>query len=230
MIKIGSTIHMEMTDKKDIRRFRSKILDMESGDIFIDFPVDGQNRKPGFFIEGTQFKIWFIGGDQAIYLFESEVKGIADRQIPMLVLKGPIDNNYIRIQRRQYVRVETMADVAVYSEGGKFAPFTTLTSDLSGGGLSLHLPDDCSLGGGERFKVYLALPFQSGETVYIEAAAEFIRSKFVTGRAIGSAEFKKIEDADRQKIVRYCYERQLIINKKEKKHHSAGQCNLNNYK
>ncbi|MCE7791029.1 flagellar brake domain-containing protein [Salipaludibacillus sp. CUR1] len=220
MIKIGSTIHMEMTDKKDNRRFRSKILDLESGYIFIDFPVDDLNRRPGFFLEGTQFKIWFIGGDQAIYLFECEVKGIAEREIPMLVLTGPLDNNYIRIQRRQYVRVETMADAAVYSEEGKFTPFTTVTSDLSGGGLSLHLPDDLSIAGGEGFKVYLALPFQSGETVYIEAGAEFIRSKSIKGKAIGSGEFKKIEDADRQKIVRYCYERQLIINKKEKKHHS----------
>jgi len=138
LIKVGNTIHLELNNVDEAKkRYKSKILDHNSGQVFIDYPVDQKTKKPSFFLEGTQFRIWFVGRDEAIYLFETEVLGKDEKKFPMLVLKDPGEQEYVRIQRRQYVRVDTNIDVAVYSLTNKFPPYTTVTADVSGGGMAL---------------------------------------------------------------------------------------------
>lgn len=217
LIKVGNTIHLELNNTDEGRkRFKSKILDYDSGQVFIDYPVDQKSKKPSFFLEGTQFRVWFIGKDQAIYLFETEVLGKDEKKFPMLVLKDPGKQEYVRIQRRQYVRVSTNIDVAVYSLTNKFAPFTTITTDLSGGGLALVLPEKHSINPLDVLRLWLAVPYQSGEMSYIEIRAKAIRVFKERDRIKGSFEFVDIGEAECQKIVRYCFEKQLALKKKEK--------------
>lgn len=217
MIKVGNTIHLELNSTDEgKKRFKSKILDYTNGQVFIDYPVDQKTKKPSFFLEGTQFRVWFIGKDQAIYLFETEVLGKDEKKFPMLVLNDPGKQEYVRIQRRQYVRVDTNIDVAVYSLANKFTPFTTITADLSGGGMALILPDEHSIDPQDVLKIWLALPFQTGEINYIEIHAKAIRVFKERGRIKGSFEFVDIGEAECQKVVRYCFEKQLALKKKEK--------------
>ncbi|WP_280768248.1 flagellar brake protein [Salipaludibacillus daqingensis] len=217
MIKIGNIIHLELNNPdEEKKRFKSKILDHDNGQVFIDYPVDQKTKKPSFFLEGTEVRVWFMGKDQAIYLFQTEVVGKYEKKFPMLVLKDPGKEEYIRIQRRQYVRVDTNIDVAVYSSINKFTPFTTVTADVSGGGMALVLPEDHSISSEDIITTWLALPYQSGEMNYLEVRARAIRIFKERGRIKGSFEFVDTGELDRQKIVRYCFERQLALKKKEK--------------
>ncbi|PYZ94488.1 pilus assembly protein PilZ [Salipaludibacillus keqinensis] len=217
MIKVGNTIHLELkSSDEEKRRYKSKILDYNESKIFIDYPVDKKTKKPHFFLEGTQFRVWFMGNDKAIYLFESEVLGKDVKKFPMLVLKDPGVSDYVRIQRRQYVRVDTTIDVAVHCLNNKCKPFTTVTADVSGGGMALVLPEQHSVEEKDVIKTWLALPYQSGEMIYLEVKAKTIRILKDRGRLKGSFEFVDLDDIERQKIVRYCFERQLTLKKKEK--------------
>ncbi|RKL67612.1 pilus assembly protein PilZ [Salipaludibacillus neizhouensis] len=217
MIKIGNTINLELNDPESGKKvFKSRILDAETDKIYIDFPVEKNFHKASFFFEGTQFRVWIQGNDQAIYMFDTEVLGKSNGKVPMLMLSDPGKDYYIRIQRRQHFRVDASIDVAVHSMRGEFQAFTTVSVDLSGGGMALILPKEPTLQPDQKINTWLSLHHQSGTIEYVPVVASFIRAIEFSGRLKGMFQFSEIEDTERQKIVQFCYEKQLEMKKKEK--------------
>ena len=217
MIKVGNTVQMELDHQMgdEHQCFRTKVLDYEKGFIYIDYPVDESTGKPVYFLQGTQFKVWFVGKDEAVYLFETEVLGKIDQSMPMLILKDPGEERYLRVQRREYVRIETAVDTVVYPADDSFFPFSTVSLDISGGGLALVLPENHAVKRGQALYISLSLPFRAGDIHYIHTKAELIRVIDRLGPLKGSFKFVDISDKERQAIVRYCFERQLEAKKKE---------------
>lgn len=218
LIRVGSTIFFELNDDgEEKHRYRSKILDFDDNKIYVDFPVDDETKKRTIFMVGTQFRAWFLGEDEAIYLLTTELLDkMARDNIPMLVFNNPGEENFIRVQRRQYVRVDVAVDVAVHPMNASFQPFTTVTADLSAGGMALVLQENHPLREGEEINVWLSLLYRSGEIIYINTKAKAIR--FIDDKGIlkGSFQFIDINEGDRQKIIRFCFEKQLEYRKKEK--------------
>ncbi|WP_232735765.1 flagellar brake protein [Alteribacter populi] len=216
LIKVGEILHLELNMEQDnISRYRSKVADLNNESIFIHFPVGVHDSKPHFFPEETRFKGWFLGKDDAIYLFESNVTGKLGGQIPVIVLKKPEKENLIRIQRRQYVRVDTCLDVAVGSVNNDFSAFTTTSLDLSGGGLQIVLPHDHSLSENMEVTAWLPLSFQSNPVEYVKAESKVIRIRNKNASIRASLKFITMEENERQKVIRFCYERQVQHRKKE---------------
>ncbi|UCZ54752.1 flagellar brake domain-containing protein [Bacillus shivajii] len=214
MVKVGSMIFLETNNsEEDKKRYRSKILDYAKERIYIDFPVDEQTKKPKFFLQGTQFRAWFLGEDGAIYVFQTEVLGKVDGKLPMLILDDPGKKKYVRIQRRQYVRVDTSVDVAIQLPQSK-ETFTSISLDISGGGMAIHLPHDHNLNPEDKVDAWLSLAYQSGEISYMKTKARLVRVISEHSRERGSFEFVDISEHDRQMIVRYCFEKQMEMRRK----------------
>lgn len=218
LLNIGDTIYLELDDEKDEvkQRFKCRLVDRVKEFLFIDYPINEITKRAGFFHDGTQFRASFIGQDQAVYLFETQLRGRKKGNIPMLVLVDPGKEKYIRIQRRQYVRVDTSVDVAVHPMNDEFSPFVTVTADISGGGIALLLPNKHKLPEGKEIYCYICLHMQSGEIKYIRATCHVIRivQPKDSPRAKASIQFMEINEHDRQTIIRYCFERQLYLRKK----------------
>ncbi|WP_096190639.1 flagellar brake protein [Evansella halocellulosilytica] len=216
MIKIGSVIYIETnSSEEDKKRYRSKILDYERDQIFIDFPVDEQSNKPIYFLQGTQLRAWFLGEDEAFYLFHTEVLGKSERNIPMIILHDPGTDKYARIQRRQYVRVDTSVDVAVQLPHSKKL-FTSISLDISGGGMAVELPVGHDLKAGEEVTAWIALAYQSGEINHIKTRSYIVRILQDNSREKASFQFVGLNEQKRQMIVRYCFEKQLERRRKQK--------------
>lgn len=219
MYNIGDTIYLELfnyDDEKEAQRYRCRLVDRVNNLFYIDYPINEKTKKQDIFPNGTKFRAWFIGKDQAIYLFETEVVEHKRAQIPMLVLIDPGKTKYIRIQRRQYVRVDTAIDVAVHPIESEFDPFITITADISGGGMAILLPNCHSMVEKQEINCWLCLHMQSGEIKYINVHSKIVRIKRTkeSSREKASIQFLTIAETDRQLIVRYCFERQLYLKKK----------------
>ncbi|MBU8907222.1 flagellar brake protein [Desertibacillus haloalkaliphilus] len=214
MIAIGDTIFLDL--KEDGKRFKCRLVDQIHDIFVIDIPINEKTNKPGFFYDGTQFVAWFIGSDQAVYSFDTEIRGRKKGNIPMLLLKNPGKENYLRIQRRNYVRVETSIDVAVHPFKHEFPPFVTTSLDLSGGGIAILLPKNHTVKAGTNIHCLLVLHMQSGDIHYIKTECRVIR--IIEQHALrerASLQFINISDHDRQKAIRYCFERQLFLKHKK---------------
>lgn len=111
-----------------------------------------------------------------------------------------------KIQRREFVRVETAVDVAV-GYRGVFQQF--VADDISAGGIALNLGPNDTFEDGEKVRLTIALPFMNDEIKYIKTDAKTIRTWKKNERDIASLQFVETTPKDRQNIIRFCFERQL---------------------
>lgn len=222
MIEIGATIHLELKkenkekNEEEMQKFKCRLVDRGDGIFIIDQPINEETKRPGYFYDGTEFEAWFVGKDQAVYTFETEILSRRNGTIPTIVIRDPGKENLIRIQRRNYVRVDTLIDVAIHPIEGEFSPFTTGSIDLSGGGLAVGLPKGVTLEPNKEVLCWLALHLQTGEVLYIRTICSVIRTfvKFPEKRERASLQFLSIDDLERQKVIKFCFEKQLAIKRK----------------
>lgn len=221
MIKIGTVLHLELfpeksQDGEQMIKYKCKLVDIEKNHFIIDQPVNEETGKSGYFYEGTEFNLWFVGNDGAIYSFRSELVGRKTGNIPMYKITDPGKENYMRTQRRNYVRVEISTDVAIHSIDGSFQPFRTHTIDISGGGLLISLPRGTNLIQDEEIICYVALPMQSEQIHYIKTVCKVVRvfQKDEKSLFLASLQITDITERDRSKIIRFCFENELISKNK----------------
>jgi c-di-GMP-binding flagellar brake protein YcgR len=216
MLRIGDVLMLEPKYSNGFETYKCKLAERIDDDLYIDYPVHTITKRTVFLLDGTQLKVTFVSADGSVYIFESEVKGRVKQNIPMLILSYPGNENLIKIQRRQYVRVETPVDVAVHPLDGEFQPFTAVTEDISAGGAAAILTGNGkSLSEGMVVETTLVLPFQSGEYHYKTFKSRVVRIVDVNeNRKKISLQFIDISGQDRQLLLRFCFERQLAIKKK----------------
>ena len=140
------------------------------------------------------------------YAFRTEVGGRLNKGIPMIKLSYPGDEQLIKIQRREFVRVESAIDIAVEKDG-RFTQF--VAADLSAAeSRSLILNPD-TFKEDELLSLTIVLPFMNNEIKYVKAGARVIRVWEKDGRLIASLQFETINQIERQYVIRFCFEQQL---------------------
>ncbi|TGB04512.1 flagellar brake protein [Halobacillus salinus] len=213
-LKIGTPINLSMDKgaEENDDQYRCKLVDFQGEYIYIDYPVHSRTGKTGFFMEGAQFQASFVGEDQSVYWFETEVVARKKLNIPVIVLTFPGIDKLVRIQRRKYVRVETSIDISVEGQQGTFP---TVTTDISGGGVAIVQPKEKHLKEQEKVGLLLVLGMNSGEFHYVEATGTvirvFVERKNQPNKA--SVEFDDILEKHRQKVIQYCFEQQMHMRK-----------------
>ncbi len=79
---------------------------------------------------------------------------------------------FIKIQRREFVRVKTSVDVAVEFDN-HYSQF--VTEDISAGGLALILNSKVPFKEGDHIQLTIVLPFSNGEIHYVQIKAFVVR-------------------------------------------------------
>ncbi|WP_067725420.1 flagellar brake protein [Oceanobacillus damuensis] len=217
-MEIGTVLNIEVKEAEtgEINEYHCKIIEKNKNYLIIDYPIHTETKKTAFFPKGTSLSASFIGNDQAIYRFSTEIAAKFKLNIPALAIDIPDNKDVKRIQRREYVRIETAVDIAAHSVDNQFSPFTTVTSDISGGGLSIIAPSNIHLETGFRTDMWIALQTQSQEILYVYGQTEIVYIREVSSRTnLVSCKFISITTQDRQKIVKFCFEKQREARQKE---------------
>ena len=211
-IKIGTMLILEPTYTERVERFRCKVVEQKDGVIYIDYPINTITKKTAFLIDGAQFRVTFNDESKQSFAFNTEVLGRKKGNIPMIMLNCPPDEEFIKIQRREFVRVETPVDVAVEYDNR----FTQLVADdISAGGVLLALQGAVNFKIGDEVRLTIVLPYTNKEIRYVQTDALVVTTFERNNRTLASVQFTDTDDIDKQYIVRFCFERQLQIRKKE---------------
>ncbi|WP_078546040.1 flagellar brake protein [Litchfieldia alkalitelluris] len=214
MLRIGDTITLETIDTLYSERYRCRLVETNQKKLYIDYPINEVTGKSTFFMRGTILKASFVGADNSVYSFNTEVIGRTMKEIPMVIIDFPSITGFTKIQRRQFVRIEVNVDVAVHSLLGKFSPFVTLSTDISAGGASIVIPKDVICQPGEELTTWFALPI-SGENHFLTLRSKLIRTIEGDGDTRrASIQFVGISNHEMQTITKFCFERQLSHRKK----------------
>lgn len=213
-MEIGMTIVLEVIGlDKEIEKYRSKIIEKNDNYIVTDYPINISNNKTAFLPIGTNVRISYTKKN-AVYQFNSEIVTKIKSKIPALAIPIPENTKIIRIQRRAFVRIESSVDVAIHSLNESFLPFTSVTKDISGGGLSVIVQNRDDIRIGDRVKVYMALPTLSGEYFYIIVEAEIVFIKSHNNIHSASLKFLNISKQDQQHIIQYCFDKERELRNK----------------
>lgn len=211
-LKIGTMLILEPTYTERVEKFRCKVVEQKDGVIYIDYPINTMTKKTVFLIDGAQFRVTFNDESKQSFAFNTEVLGRKKGNIPMIMLSCPPDDECIKIQRREFVRVETPVDVAVECDNC----FTQLVADdISAGGVLLILTKPVNFKEGDTVRLTIVLPYMNNEIRYVQTDALVVTIFERDNRTFASLQFTDTDDIDKQYIVRFCFERQLQIRKKE---------------
>ncbi|MUK87253.1 pilus assembly protein PilZ [Ornithinibacillus sp. L9] len=212
-MKIGTILRLEENNKE---KFRCKIIEKNERHLIIDYPINIKSKKTRVFKKDTILTASYVDEDNAVYRFKTVVKGKHKLNVPALSLQIPGQDEIERIQRREYVRIDTAVDLAVHSKNNTFAPFTTVSSDISGGGLSFIIPRGVNLEETETVTLLIVLHMNSGEYQYIGVEGEIVRVINNPNAAnIASLKYTSITKPSQQHIIRYCFEVQREQRQKE---------------
>lgn len=211
-LKIGTLLTLEPTYTERNEKFRCKIVECKKNVIYINYPVNVETNKTAFLVDGAQFRVTFTNEEKVSYNFYTEVLGRRIGNIQMIMLSCPPPEEFIKIQRREYVRVETPVDVAVKFNGHRYQ---FVAEDISAGGMAIHIKSPVSFKKGDVVKMLIVLPFADGEMRYVETDATIVRIFEKDDVTIASTQFNETDEVDQKQIVRFCFERQVYIRKKE---------------
>ena len=211
-LKIGTILILEPTHTDSVEKFRCKVVEQNENYIYIDYPVNTVTKRTAFLLDGAQFRATYHNEAKQSFAFNTEVLGRKKGNIPMIMLASPPDDEFIKVQRREYVRVETAVDIAVEFDG-QFSQFATV--DISAGGLLLNPVFPVRFTDGNIVQLTVVLPYMNGDMKYVMSDATVIRVFERNHKQYVSMQFKDMDDLDKQYIVRFCFERQLQLRRKE---------------
>ena len=215
MINIGDVLILEPKYSDKLEKYKCKLVEKVGDKLYIDYPINMETNRTVFLMEGTQLKTTFISIDGSVYLFECEVLKRVKTNIPMIVLSYPGNEHLIKIQRRQFVRVETSVDTAVHPNNFEFQPFVTITEDISAGGAAIISKKPTKVKQNMIIYNWFALPMQNGEVHYVKLKSKVVRViDFNDSHSIISVQFIDISAIERQLLLRFCFDRQLALKKK----------------
>ncbi|MNJ61631.1 PilZ domain protein [compost metagenome] len=140
--------------------------------------------------------------------FNTYVLGFADDIVQLVRIRKPELETITKIQRRHFLRVVAKLDIAVKLKDD--TRFVALTEDVGGGGVSLLTEGKYRISEGEQLYCWLLLAYKNGSIDHVPFEAEVVRTKKLeTGRIMLMLKFVSISDMERQKLIRYCFERQF---------------------
>lgn len=209
MVKIGTNLTLELDGLDDeVKRFKCRVVEQKQHKLYIDYPINLETNRTDIFPVGTSFHVLYVDEQQLAYRFDGEITVRVKRNVPMLELTYD-PKKMKKIQRREYVRINTSMDVSL-KETQTNKKVVTLTADISGGGMAVHVPKDITYEPGAIFDGLLVFKLNQGGYQYVFVETEMIHLKADTDRHnVMSLKFVSIDEKDREKIIQFCFEEQL---------------------
>lgn len=187
---------------------KSRIADVQDDFMLIEVPIEIGSGRVKRLYTGDELSIYFLTEGGVKNYFNTYVLGFNDDVIHLIRIRKPEPENITKIQRRQFLRVAAKLEIAVKLKDG--SRFIALTDDVGGGGLAFRYEGKRQLVHGDSIYCWLLIPYKNGSIDHVPFEAELVRTKKMdNGHHMIFLKFTNISDMERQKLIRYCFERQF---------------------
>lgn len=202
-------IHVASVDKKvQEKEYKSRIADEEEDSFLIEVPIESGTGRLKRLVIGDELSVYFLSEGGIKNFFNTYVTGFADDKVQMIRIRKPEPETITKIQRRNFLRVVADLEIAVRMKDN--TRFITYTEDVSGGGVSFKCDSKYNISQDDQLYCWLLIPYKNGSIDHVPFEAKVVRiKKLETDRVIAMLKLVSISDMERQKIIRYCFERQF---------------------
>lgn len=216
-LKVGLMLNIS-TDDEPEKNYKSRIADIQEEGIAIELPIEEGTGWFKPFLPNTSLRCFFFETDGVAYAFPTRVLKIVRGNIPMLLISMPEDKHFEKIQRRDYLRVAANLEfsLTIKHEGKEDQVVEGTTVDLSGGGLAYTVVTPSGRQKDEIVQGRLSIPMEKLGPINVSFEGRIIRVLKLSDRPFDNIaiRFEKIDERDREKIIRYCISRQAELRKK----------------
>ncbi|GLX69006.1 flagellar brake protein [Paenibacillus glycanilyticus] len=189
-------------------QYKARIADELEDGLLIENPIDSASGRMKRLYLGDELSVHYLLEDGIKHYFDSHVIGFREDVVKLIKIRKPDPERITKIQRRHFLRVAADLEIAVNLSSN--VRFVTMTDDVGGGGISFISDGKWSIKPGMEMDCWLLIPYKNGSIEHSSFKAEVVRVvDLVTGRKQVMCKFVAISDSERQKIIRYCFERQL---------------------
>ncbi|MBM7564464.1 flagellar brake protein [Paenibacillus sacheonensis] len=193
--------------------FKARIADSTDDELLIEVPIlEGTGRLKRLFL-GDELSAYFLTQEGVKSYFNTHVLGFKDDIVRLVRIRKPEPESITKIQRRHFLRVSAELEIAIQLSGN--IRFIGVTDDVGGGGISFMTDAKWPIAQGTLLDCWLLVPYRNGSVDHAQFKAEVVRvSTLDNGKHQVMAKFAKILDSERQRIIRFCFERQLDYRKR----------------
>ncbi|MFD0680948.1 MULTISPECIES: flagellar brake protein [unclassified Paenibacillus] len=214
--KVNQILHIQINsiDEEEAKQeLKSRISDISDSYISMEVPLNEKTGRLKRLYVGDELSAYFITDGGVKNYFTSSVLGFSDDVIRMVHIRKPEPDAITKVQRRSFLRVPAELEMAVkFSEQ---LQFIAVTDDVGGGGISFICDGYIPLASQQIVSCWLLAHYRNGQIEHIPFNGELVRVKQLeSGKQQVMMRFAEISDRDRQKIIRYCFERQLDFRKR----------------
>lgn len=213
--KVSQVLHIQINsiDEEEARQeYKSRIADISEHYITMEVPMNERTGKLKKLYAGDELSVYFMTDGGVKNYFTSSVLGFREDVVRVVLIRKPELEAITKIQRRNFLRVPAELDLAVKLT--EQLQFVGVTDDVSGGGISFLCDPSIPLETQKAISCWLLLSYRNGKVDHVPFKGEIVRLKGMdSGKQQVMVRFIDISDKDRQKIIRYCFERQLEIRK-----------------
>jgi c-di-GMP-binding flagellar brake protein YcgR len=193
---------------------KARIADINAEQITMEIPINVKTGRFKRLYSGDQLSIYYLTEGGVKNYFNSEVIGFSEAEaIRLVLIKSPEPEQITKVQRRSFLRVPAELEIAVKLQNK--LQITAITDDVGGGGVSFICDGHVPIKDKEIVTCWLLLNFKNGSIDHMPFSAQVVRIKSLeTGKQLIMCSYVEIADHERQKVIRYCFERQLDFRKK----------------
>lgn len=209
--KINQTMYIqpapaEQGDQPPV--LRSRVADLDEKNIYLEIPLDEKSRRYYRTQQGEELQLYFFTAEGVKHTFTTQVTGFRTDVVKLVAVRKPELEEITKDQRRSFLRVEANLELAV--KVGDKLRFVAITEDVGGGGASFLCDRKWPIVTQTILNCWLLLSYKSGSISHAGFDGEVVRVMPVEpDKHLVMMRFKEIADSDQQKIIRYCFERQL---------------------
>jgi c-di-GMP-binding flagellar brake protein YcgR len=191
---------------------KARIADVLDEHILIDIPMLLKSAKAKRLYAGDELSAYYETKGGVKNYFNTSVLGFKEDVLKLVVLKKPELEAITKVQRRNFLRVPAELEIAV--KVSEIVQFVGQTDDVGGGGISFLCEKNVPIQVKNEASCWLLVPFKNGKVDHVNFKAELVRVKPTENELqLVMLRFIDISDRERQKIIRYCFERQLELRK-----------------
>ncbi len=214
--KINQILHLQVNsiDEEESKiEYKARIADITEESIIMEVPLNEKSGSLKRLYMGDELSAYFVTGGGVKNYFNTSVTGFQEDVIRLVSVKKPVPEAITQVQRRSFLRVPAELEISVkFSEQ---LQFLALTEDVGGGGISFICDGYIPLSVNYTVSCWLLVPYKNGSIEHVPFKGELVRVKpLETGKKLSMLRFTEITDRDRQKIIRYCFERQMDFRKR----------------
>ncbi|MEI7024575.1 flagellar brake protein [Paenibacillus sp. y28] len=214
--KINDVLFMQINsiDEEEARKeYKSRIAEIDDNYIAMEVPMQEKNGRIRRVYIGDEISAFFLTEGGVKNYFQTVVLGFKEDVVRLVIIKKPDPSAISKIQRRSFLRVPAEVEVAV--KLSDTIRFLAKTEDIGGGGVSFFVENGNPIQVKDILTCWIVLPMKNGTIEHAQFKGELVRMKpLETGRILAMLQFTEIADAERQKVIRYCFERQLDFRKR----------------